>query len=192
MGPANAYTQTYKNTPRVHSQANTYGYSAPAHRLAEVCADAQTGPIDTASWKQHGLGPLSPLEYQPPWASWAPGVKVGWVRAQGGISQLQCRDLGKARPQRTTICLSSSFPLSIHKLFLQETLPHHILPLSARGRRLPPRGDSTPISPLDTFSYTGEGCTAQSQLRAFRTMVPSFFSLSPAVPPYLSSNVTSE
>lgn len=172
-GPCKCIHIDIQNTPRVHSQANTYRYSAPAHGLAEVHADAQTGPIDTASWKQHGLGPLSPLEYQPRWALWALGVKVGLARAAQGWISAAAQGLGEGhRPQRTTICLSSSFLLvSTNSSSRKPSLITFFL--SARGGGCPPEGTAPQSSPW-TLSYTGEGCAQlnhSSELSGSRSLL---------------------
>ena len=95
---------------------------------------------------------MPPLGHQPPWASWAPGVKVGLARA--GSHGCSARVWGMPDPGGP-LSASALPSLCFHKLFLQEALPHHALPLSARGGGCPHGGcslDPTPIFPLDPFS----------------------------------------
>lgn len=136
--------------------------------------------------------------------SWAPGVKIILARAQDWFSELSGRGSGRggnspqdrAQPWRNSACFSHSFPLSRHKLFLQEALRHLTLPLSARGGGCPQRGpclDPTPIFPLGPFSYPRGGLylpSHSSELLGSR--LPPFPSPHPALPPNPSSNVPTD
>lgn len=144
-------------------------------KTTEVHADLQTDPWGQSILEAAWTWATAPLGHEPPWASWAPGVKVSLARAQGQLSWLQRRPSGNARPWRTLACPSPSFSLSCYKSFLQEALPHHTLPLSAGGEGCTQRGsclDPTAIFPVGPFSHAREGCTSPVTAQSLKDQDP--------------------